>query len=111
MSKVFVVTNQHGLFASKQKEWVDGREPKSLFRSPHKDEAINLVFEFSTKDIYLRAEATSVKLDDKKQPVVKVTAELPPEVDESEDSSASSEHVDDVESTIEAATDTQPLRM
>ncbi len=79
MSKVFVVNNQHGQFASKQKEWVDGREPKLLFRSPHRDEAINLVFELSSKDIYLRAEAISVELDDKKQPVVEVTAELVPE--------------------------------
>ncbi len=75
MSKVFVVTNQHGLFVNKHKEWVDGQEPKVLFRSPYKDEALNLVFEVSSKDIYLRAEAISVELDDKKQPVIEVIAE------------------------------------
>ncbi len=80
MSKVFVVRNQSGLFASKQKEWLDGREPKLLFRSPHKDEAINLVFELSSKDIYLRAEAISVALNDKKQPIVEVTAEVTTEI-------------------------------
>lgn len=77
MSHVFVVVNQQGLFANKHKEWVDGRDPKQLFRSPHKDEALNLVFELSSKDIYLRAEAISVELDDKKLPVVEVTAEIP----------------------------------
>lgn len=77
MSKVFVVVNQKGLFANKHKEWTDGREPKLLFRSPHKDEAINLVFELSSKDIDLRAEAIEVDLNEKKQPVVEVTAELP----------------------------------
>lgn len=79
MSTVFVVTNQHGHFINKHKEWVDGRDPKLLFRTPHKDEAINLVFELSSKDIYLRAEAISVELDDNKQPIVEVTAEMPVE--------------------------------
>lgn len=75
MSKVFVVLSQLGLFASKQKEWVDGREPKGLFRSPHRDEALNMVFELSSKDIYLRAEICEVELNEKKQPLVNVTAE------------------------------------
>jgi hypothetical protein len=77
MSHVFVVVNQQGLCASKQKEWIDGRDPKQLFRSPHKDEALNMVFELSSKDIYLRAETLSVELNDKKQPLVNVTAEIP----------------------------------
>lgn len=75
MTKVFVVTNQLGLYANKHKEWIDGRESKLLFRSNHKDEAINLVFELSSKDILLRAEAISVDLDDNNQPLVDVTAE------------------------------------
>lgn len=79
MSKVFVVTNQHGHFLNKHREWVDGRDPKLLFRSTHKDEAINLVFEMSTRDIYLRAEAIQVELDKRDQPVVEVTTELPPD--------------------------------
>ena len=77
MSEVYVVKNQDGYFASKQKEWVDGRDPKTLFRSPHKDEAINMVFEISSKDIYVRAIAEQVELDDKKHPIVEVTAPEP----------------------------------
>jgi hypothetical protein len=79
MNKVYVVRNQHGMFANKHREWVDGREPKIVFRSPHCDEALNLVFELSSKDIYLRAEAIHVELDDNDQPVVEVTAALPTE--------------------------------
>ena len=75
MSKVYVVRNQLGHYATKQKDWECGREPKLLFRSPHRDEALNLVFELSSKDIELRAEAVEVALDEKKQPVVEVTAE------------------------------------
>lgn len=78
MSKVFVVTNQHGHFLDKHRDWVDGRDPKVLFRSRHKDEAVNMVFEMSSKDIYLRAEAIAVEPDDKGQPIVEVTTELPP---------------------------------
>lgn len=77
MNEVFVVRNQHGLFASKHKEWLDGRDPRLLFRTPYHDEAINLVFELSSKDIYLRAAAVTVPLGENKQPIVEVTAPCP----------------------------------
>ncbi len=73
MNECYIVTNQNGHFLSKQKDWVDGRNSSQIIRSKHRDEAINLVFEMSSKDIYLRAEAISCKLDDKKHPVVEVT--------------------------------------
>ncbi len=76
MSSVFVVKNQDGYFATKQKEWECGRDPKLLFRTAHKDEAINMVFELSSKDIDLRAEVIVVELDEKKHPVVEVSAPL-----------------------------------
>ena len=84
MSKVFVVRNQDGYFATKHKEWECGRDPKILFRSPHRDEAINLVFELSSKDIYLRAEAVSVDIDEKKNPLVEVTAPPKPKPEQAE---------------------------
>ncbi|MGK0442001.1 MAG: hypothetical protein ACJA0N_001808 [Pseudohongiellaceae bacterium] len=76
MSEVYVVKNQDGYFASKKKEWLDGRDPKALFRSPHKDEAINMVFELSSKDIHVRAVTELVELNDKKFPIVEVTVPL-----------------------------------
>lgn len=95
MSKVFIVTNQHGHFINKHREWVDGRDPKLLFRSKHKDEAVNLVFELSSKDISLRAEAVPVDLDERDQPVVEVTSfiatarELEAEAADAEEANAS----------------------
>jgi len=74
MNKVFVVKNQHGLYLSKQQEWVGGTESQSLFRTAHRDEAINTVFEVSSKDIYLRAEAVACDVDAKNNPVVEVNA-------------------------------------
>lgn len=70
MQKLYVVSDQRGLFVNKQKEWVDASEIKTLFRTQHKDEAINLVFELSSKDIGLRAEALLVDQDPNKQPIV-----------------------------------------
>lgn len=70
MNKVFVVKNQHGLYLSKQQEWVSGTESQSLYRTAHRDEAINTVFEVSSRDIYLRAEAVACAVDAKNNPVV-----------------------------------------
>lgn len=75
MNNLFVIRNQHGLYISKKKEWLDGREPRLLFRSQHRDEAVNLVFELSSRDISLRAEVVRVELASNKHPVVEVTAE------------------------------------
>ncbi len=40
MTEVFVVRNQLGHYWGKSKEWVDGREPKTVMRAKHEDEAI-----------------------------------------------------------------------
>jgi len=85
MQQLYVVTDQRGLFVNKQKEWVDGSEVKTLFRTLHKDEAINLVFELSSKDINLRAEVLLVEQDNNKQPTVVAGTAL----FEEEDNSAS----------------------
>ena len=85
MSDCYIVRNQHNHYASKQREWVDGSNPRALFRSQHKDEAVNLVFELSSKDITLRAEAITCELDQNNVPVVEVLnpiPDLPAEPDE-----------------------------
>lgn len=70
MSQVFVIQNQHGHFFGKHKDWVDGRDRRLLYRTPHRDEAVNHVFEQSSKDIDLRASVLSCELDDSGQPRV-----------------------------------------
>jgi hypothetical protein len=79
MADCFIITNQHGMYLSKQKEWVDGSEPQGLFRCQHDDEALNMVFEMSSKDIYLRAQMQTCELNDKKVPVVEVV-DIPEEL-------------------------------
>lgn len=70
MTSVFIVKNQLGHYLSKQQEWVDGADSQVLYRTLHKDEAINTVFEVSSRDIYLRAEAVACELDQRGQPLV-----------------------------------------
>ncbi|MEW5249474.1 hypothetical protein [Microbulbifer discodermiae] len=70
MTHVYVLTNQHQLFLSKSNEWIDGREAGRLFRSAHKDVAINQMFEANTRDVTLRIELLECPLDSKGWPKV-----------------------------------------
>ncbi|MCQ3830069.1 hypothetical protein HXX02_11475 [Microbulbifer elongatus] len=70
MSHVYVLTNQHQQFLSKSNEWIDGRESTKLFRTEHKDVAINQMFEANTRDVALRIELLECKLDTKRQPII-----------------------------------------
>ncbi|WP_226644219.1 hypothetical protein [Microbulbifer variabilis] len=70
MSHVYVLTNQHQQFLSKSGEWLDGREPNKLFRSEHKDIAINQMFEANTRDVSLRIELLQCALNIKAQPSI-----------------------------------------
>ena len=75
METVFAIRNQLGLYLSKHREWVNGADNHSLFRTPHRDEAINTVFEISSHDIYVRAEVIACELDAKSQPIVEIATE------------------------------------
>ena len=72
---VFVIKNQADLFLNKQGEWVDAAQPATLYRTVHRDEAVNTVFEVSAKDMYLRAEVLACKVDEKGQPALGQTVE------------------------------------
>jgi hypothetical protein len=41
-----------------------------VYRTAHKDDALNYVFEMSSKDIDLRARIMTVELDEKGQPII-----------------------------------------
>ncbi|WP_428819536.1 hypothetical protein [Microbulbifer sp. MCCC 1A16149] len=74
MSHVYVLTNQHQQFLSKSNEWIDGRESTKLFRTEHKDVAINQMFEANTRDVTLRIELLECALDTKKHPQIPADA-------------------------------------
>ncbi|MAK44347.1 MAG: hypothetical protein CMN80_09385 [Spongiibacter sp.] len=77
MTNVFVIQNQHGHYLGKQQQWLDGRDRKLLYRTEHHDEAINTVFELSSKDIWLRANALACPLDEHRQPDVEPGPAIP----------------------------------
>ena len=70
MSKLFIIRNQNGQYLSKQQEWLDGNDRNVLYRTVYRDEAINTVFEVSSRDIYLRAEALACDADARGNPLL-----------------------------------------
>ncbi len=109
MSEVFVIRNQLGHYWGKAKEWVDGSEPKASMRLKHHDEALNTLFELSSKDIELRGEILPVELDSRGYPVLEVSnIPLPvvPGADDTEEEGEDAEagSVEAVESAEDEAT-------
>jgi hypothetical protein len=84
---VFVIRNQHGLYLTRQNEWVDGHDPAPLFKTPFRDVALNTLIELNAKDIELRGVITEAEVNDKGLPRV-TPAETPPEVPAAENAPA-----------------------
>ena len=70
MTEVFVIRNRLGHYWGRGKSWVDGSEPRAVLRCRHRDEAINTLFELSSKDIELRGEVLGVELNERGDPRV-----------------------------------------
>ncbi len=72
MNQTFILQNQDKLFFGKSKEWVDGYDANSLFKTLYKDEAINQMVEISAKDYQQRIKIISCDLDDKGLPCIDI---------------------------------------
>ena len=70
MSQTFILQNHDKLFFGKNKEWVDGYDANSVFKTPHKDEAVNQMFEITSKDYKQRVKVIICDLDDKALPII-----------------------------------------
>ena len=75
MSTVFVIQNQQGQFLSRQKEWLGKTEINALYKTPHRDLAVNELFEISSRDTETRAQVVEAETSNKGLPLV---AGLPP---------------------------------
>lgn len=71
MSQTFILQNQDKHFFGKNKEWVDGYDTNALFKTIHKDEAINQMVEISSKDYKQRVKVIACDLDEKGLPIIK----------------------------------------
>lgn len=68
--RVYVVRDQRGCYWGKSKDWVDGRDPRQVARYRHHDEAVNTLFELSSKDVALRGTVLSASLNARGEPAL-----------------------------------------
>jgi hypothetical protein len=108
MKSIFVIRNQHDLYLSKQQEWIEGREAASLYRTPHRDEAVNAVFEASLRDISIRAEVVACRLDERNLPRVDERAPATAASDSAAASGELAEAPEVVEAMAEETTSGEP---
>lgn len=73
MTDVYVIRNQSGHYWGKSKTWVSGSEPRKVLRAKHEDEAINTLFELSSKDVDLRGSVVSAELSERAEPIIEVS--------------------------------------
>lgn len=67
MAEVFIIQNHDQTYLSKHGDWIDGSQANQLFRSHHKDEAINIKVEQSVRNPQLRLSIISGQLNEKGQ--------------------------------------------
>ncbi|MFL0811081.1 MAG: hypothetical protein K6L76_11750 [Agarilytica sp.] len=88
MSIVYLLKNQHEQYLNKSGEWVEGEAASTLFRSLHKDEAINQRVELSVKQMEMRIDIAKAELN--KQGVPQLSIESHPQHNETNPEASSS---------------------
>ena len=77
MKQLFVIRNQNQHYLGRHHDWVDGSHRAALFRTEHRDVAVNELFEVNVKDFSLRGEIVACDADDKGYPAVEVLIPIP----------------------------------
>ncbi|HQQ63993.1 MAG TPA: hypothetical protein PLF22_10530 [Pseudomonadales bacterium] len=70
MKEVFIICNHHGQFLGKQGQWVDESEPVLVYRTPHRDIALNHLIEVNARDIEQRLSLMQCPLNEKDIPLL-----------------------------------------
>ncbi len=65
MDSLFIIQNQHQMYLDKHGEWVDGSDSQLLYRTAHKDEAINVKVEHAVRSPDLRLTLVSVHCNER----------------------------------------------
>ena len=81
MAELFVIRNQLGHYWGKSKAWVDGSDARAVKHTGHRDDAVNTLFELSSKDFELRGEVLAVEATERGDPVVEAS-QIPLPMDE-----------------------------
>jgi hypothetical protein len=74
---VFVIRNQHKHYLGKHGEWLDGSHPTALFRTTHRDVAVNELIDHNIRDVELRGEILDCEADASGHPLVEVLNPIP----------------------------------
>ncbi|MEC8427997.1 MAG: hypothetical protein VXZ35_06190 [Pseudomonadota bacterium] len=77
MAQVFLLQNQDKRFLTKQGEWCDGRDTNHLYRTVHRDEALNQMVESNARDYTLRIKILECATNDRGVPQI-ADDDLPP---------------------------------
>jgi len=136
MTTLYILQNQHGYFLQKKSAdktigkgttdkaskasymWGDGQELNKVFRTTHKDEAINMMFEAGSQDVALRIAIKEYPANNKSLPTIP-SDDLPvplakPEIAKPETTAAIDDNVDEcvetgTETDVETAIETTPV--
>ncbi len=72
MKTIFVIRNQNGHYLGRNGEWLDGSHVPALYRTEHRDAAVNELVEVNLRDFDLRGEIIPVEAETGDYPVIEV---------------------------------------
>jgi hypothetical protein len=72
VTTIYVIRNQNQHYLGRNGEWVDGSHLPALFRTPHRDVALNELVEVNLRDLSLRGELLACEANDEGYPQVEV---------------------------------------
>lgn len=90
MSKVFLIRNQFGQYATRKGEWISGRETGLVASFAHHDQAINQLFELGLRAIDLRGQVVEVKVQENGKPLIEEFGPEPEVVAEADPATSAS---------------------
>lgn len=102
MKTVFVIRNQNGHYLGRHGEWLDGSHVPALFRTEHRDVAVNELVEVNLRDFDLRGEVVGFEGVEGDYPVVEVTNPIVDKTVSEAAEAAAAVHTEDTRQVSEA---------
>ena len=101
--RLYLLQNQDKYFLGKNNEWVDGTDLKELFKTPHRDIAVNQLFEVNAQDYTQRIQVLDCTVAGNNQPVIPAEV-MPPPLPKKPTPAADTDNQADVPVAIDAET-------
>ena len=77
MKTIFVIRNQNQHYLGRHGDWLDSSHVPALFRTEHRDAAVNQLVEVNMRDFSLRGEIIACEADEGGYPAVEVLNPIP----------------------------------